>query len=273
MTSLRALLTLTAAALFRKRGVLLAFVVGIGMFQYIVTASYPAIGGAAAVENVVRTFPPGLRRLLKIAPNLQAGFGLRDYLALGFFHPVFLGFGSAFVVGRAADGLAGAIERGAIYLLLSRPVPRWTLVLSVMLEIVIGTGALALAGWLGVALGIWTTALPEAVSPAQYGLPALMAWLLFMALGAGALIIASWTSRSGLAAGVGSAWTLISFVLDVLPAVAESPLAVLNPWHHYDPQAIVALGRIDPTGLIVLLSWIVLGTLLACVLFAQRDLV
>lgn len=273
MSSLQAVITLALSTLYRKRGVLLALGVGVGLFQYIVTASYPAIGGAAAVESVVRTFPPGLRRLLKLAPNLQAGFGLRDYLALGFFHPVFLGFGSAFVVGRAADGLAGAIERGAIYLLLSRPIPRWTLVLGVMLELVVGAGLIALAGWLGLALGVWTTVLPQAVSLALYGLAALMAWALFAALGAGALIVSSWSSRSGLAVGIGSAWTLVSFVLDVLPAVAESPLAVLNPWHHYDPQAIVATGTIGGVGLVVLLGWTVLGTALACVLFARRDLV
>lgn len=273
MADLRAALTLALATLVRKRGALLAFAVGIGLFQYIVTASYPAIGGAAAVESVVRTFPPGLRRLLKIAPNLQAGFGLRDYLALGFFHPVFLGFGSAFVVSRAADGLAGAIERGAIYLLLSRPTPRWTLVLGVMLELIFGAGLIALAGWLGLAIGIWTTALPEPVAAAQYGLPALMAWALFAALGAGALIISSASSRSGLAVGIGSAWTLVSFVLDVLPAAAESAAAVLNPWHHYDPQALVATGGASGAGIAVLLGWVVIGTGLACLLFARRDLV
>lgn len=273
MTSLQAVITLALSTLSRKRGVLLAFAIGVGLFQYIVAASYPAIGGTAAVEGVVRTFPPGLRRLLKIAPNLQAGFGLRDYLALGFFHPVFLGFGAAFVVGRAADGLAGAIERGAIYLLLSRPVPRWTLVLGVMLELVVGAGLIALAAWLGLALGVWTTALPQSVPLALYGLTALVAWALFAALGAGALIVSSASSRSGLAVGIGSAWTLVSFVLDVLPAVAESPLAWLNPWHHYDPQAIVASGGVGSAGLAVLLGWAVLGTALACMLFARRDLV
>lgn len=258
--------------LWRKRGSLLALAIGAGLFHYILVASYPAIGGIAAVEGVVRTFPPGLRRLLKIAPNLQAGFGLLNYLALGFFHPVFLGFGSAFVVGRATDALAGEIERGSIYLLLSRPVPRWSLVLGKALELTLGAGLIALLGWLGLALGVWTTALPEPVPLARYLLIALVAALLFAALGAGALVISSRDNRTGRVVGLSSAWTLIAFLLDVIPAIAESPLAALNPWHHYDPQAILATGLASTGAWLVLGGWIVVATTVAALIFARRDL-
>ncbi|MCA9981086.1 MAG: ABC transporter permease, partial [Anaerolineales bacterium] len=92
---------------------------------------------------VVSTFPDGLRQLLKIAPNLQAGFGLADYLAFTWLHPVFLGLGAALVVGRAADALAGQVETGHVYLVLSRPVPRWALVWGKGLEMVVATAVLA----------------------------------------------------------------------------------------------------------------------------------
>jgi ABC-type transport system involved in multi-copper enzyme maturation permease subunit len=271
-SALAATIAIARATLWRKRSSLLALALGAGLFHYILVASYPAIGGIAAVEGVVRTFPPGLRRLLKIAPNLQAGFGLANYVALGFFHPVFLGFGSAFVVGRAADALAGEIERGAIYLLLSRPVPRWTLVLGKLLELTLGAGLIALLAWLGMAIGVWTTALPEALPLERYLLIALLAWLLFTALGAGGLLISSRDQRSGRVVGVATAWTLISFLLDVIPAIAESPLAALNPWHHYDPQAILATGAVAGDAWIVLCAWIIGATFLAALIFNRRDL-
>jgi ABC-type transport system involved in multi-copper enzyme maturation permease subunit len=272
MTNFIAILTIARATLRQKRTSLAAFAIATGLFTYIVAASYPAIGGAAAVEGVVGTFPPGLRRLLRIAPNLQAGFGLVNYLALSFFHPVFLGFGAAFVVGRATDGLAGQIERGTVYHLLSRPVQRWTLVLGKMGELSLGAGLLALGGWLGTAIGVWTTALPQAVPLARYFVVAVMAWLLFAALGAGALLVSSLGNNTGRVVGLGSAWTLVSFVLDVLPAVADSPVGGLNPWRHYDPQAIVATGTVPIVGVVVLLGWIVGGTALACAVWARRDL-
>lgn len=256
----------------RKRGSLWAFALAAAAFQYMLVASYPAIGGLTTITGVLQTFPPGLRRLLKIAPSLQAGFGLRDYLALGFFHPVLLGFGAACMVNRATDAVAGEIERGSIYLLLSRPIARWTLVVGKAVELVWAAGMVAFGSWLGIALGVLLTPLPESISLWPYGAVALGAWGLFAALGAAALVISSAGRRTGLVAGLGTAWTLIAFVLDVLPRSAESPLAVLNPWHHYDPQGLIASHQWSSMGIAIFVGWIVGGTALAALIVSRRDL-
>lgn len=255
----------------RKRGSLLALAGGAAFFQALVAVSFPAIGGIAAVTSVIQTFPEGLRNLLKLAPNLQAGFGLIDYLAFTWLHPVFLGLGAAFVVSRASDGLAGEIERGGVYLTLSRPVPRWAFVVGKALEMYLGAGIFVLAGWLGMVLGSAAAGLGP-LPLDRFLLVALVAWPLFGALGAGALVISAVLSRGGLAGGLGTAWTLIAFVLDVIPFIAGSALAWLNPWHHYFPQAIIATGQAPAAGLAILAGWCVLGTVAAVWLFARRDL-
>lgn len=263
--------TMMLARMRSKRISLVAFALAAGFFHWLVAVSFPAIGGIATVQRAVQTFPPGLRTLLKLAPNLQAGFGIQDYLAFSWFHPIFLGLGSAFVVIRATAALAGAVESGAAYLLLSRPVARWALVVGGIGELLIGVGLIVLAAWLGLVLGAITT-LDVALPFGRYLLVAGQAWLLLGALGAGALWISSLTGRTDLAGGVGSAWTLIAFVLDVIPQVANSPIGWLNPWHSYFPQELVATGHLDPLGVAVLLAWIVLGTLGAMVTFGRRDL-
>lgn len=259
------------STLRRKRGSLLAFAGGAAFFQALVAVSFPAIGGMEVVTSVVQTFPEGLRNLLKLAPNLQAGFGLVDYLAFTWLHPVFLGLGAAFVVSRASDGLAGEIERGGVYLTLSRPVPRWAFVLGKSGEMFIGAGFFVLLSWLGMVLGIAIAGLGP-LPLGHFFLIALVAWPLFGALGAGALIISSVLSRGGLAGGLGTAWTLIAFVLDVIPSVANSAVAWINPWHHYFPQEIVATGQLPVAGPAVLLAWCVIGSAAAVLLFQRRDL-
>ena len=255
-----------------KRTSLLAFALGMAFFHALIAVSFPAIGGLDAVNSVVQTFPDGLRTLLRIAPGLQAGFGVQDYLALSWFHPVFLGLGAAFVVNRAADALAQGVERGAVYLTLSRPIRRSDLVLGKAGELLLSVGIITVAGWLGLALGVAFT-LDVALPLGRYLLVAGMAWLLFGALGSGALVISALCSRGGTAAGWGSAWTLIAFALDVIPAVANSPLGMLNPWHTYYPQEIVATGRVDPLGIAVLLGWVVGGLTTAAWAFGRRDLI
>jgi ABC-type transport system involved in multi-copper enzyme maturation permease subunit len=250
---------------------LLVFALAAGGFQALVAASFPAIGGLTAVNAVVQSFPPGLRTLLRIAPNLQAGFALPEYLAFSWFHPVFLGLGAAFVVLHASDGLTGAVEGGAIYLVLSRPIPRWSFVVGKMVVLVIGAGVIVLVAWLGMVIGI-VIADVGPLPLGRYGLVALVAWLLFGALGGGALIIASAASRTVVSGGVGSAWTLLAFVLDVIPSIATSPVAWLNPWHHYYPQEIVATGSVNLASLLTLLAWPLLATLIAVWIFGRRDL-
>lgn len=271
MRNLSAVYHIARATLRRKWVSLLAFAGGLAAFQALVVVSFPAIGGMAAVSSVVETFPGGLRQLLKLAPNLQAGFGLQDYLAFTWIHPLFLGLVAAFVVSRAADALAGDVERGAIYLLLSRPVPRWALVLGRALEMFVGVGILMAASWLGLALAVWLTGL-EGVALGRFALVALVAWPLFAALGSVALAISSAGSRAAVAAGVGTAVTLIAFVLDVIPPLAASPLGPLNPWHHYFPQEIVARGALDAAALLILLLWLIVGLSVAIVVFGRRDL-
>lgn len=261
-----------ASTLRSKRTSLAAFALGMAFFHALIAVSFPAIGGLNAVNSVVQTFPDGLRTLLRIAPNLQAGFGVRDYLALSWFHPVFLGLGAAFVVNRTADALAQGVERGAVYLTLSRPIRRSDLVLGKAGEMIVSAGVITLAGWLGLAGGAALT-LDVSLPLGRYLLAAGMAWLLFAALGSGALVISAASSRGGTAAGWGSAWTLIAFALDVIPAVADSPVGILNPWHTYYPQEIVATGQVDPAGVLVLLAWIVGGVGAAAWLFGRRDLV
>jgi ABC-type transport system involved in multi-copper enzyme maturation permease subunit len=269
--SLRLAWIIARSTFRRKRGSLLAFAVGAAFFQALVAVSFPAIGGMEAVTGVVQTFPEGLRNLLKLAPNLQAGFGLVDYLAFTWLHPVFLGLGAAFVVSRASDGLAGEIERGGVYLALSRPIPRRSFVWGKALEMFLGAGFFVLVSWLGMVLGIAIGGLGP-LPVGRFFLVALVAWPLFGALGAGALVIASVLSRGGLAGGLGTAWTLIAFVLDVIPAINTAAIAWLNPWHHYFPQEIVAAGRLPVAGVVILAVWCVVGTFASARLFERRDL-
>jgi ABC-2 type transport system permease protein len=262
------------STLRRKRSSLFWFALAAAVFHWLVAVSFPAIGGTQAVTSVVRTFPEGLRSLLKLAPNLQAGFGAQDYLAFTWMHPLFIGLGSAFVVSRATAAMPAAIERGSIYLVLSRPVQRWPFVIGKALEMVFGAGVIALAGWVGLVVGVQALAveLSAALPLDNYLRAALMAWLIFAALGGGAFLIASCFSRTAPSDGFGAAWTIIAFVLDVIPFFAAAPLAWINPWHHYFPQQVVATGQIDPVGVIVLVGWLVMGVGGAVWVFARRDL-
>jgi len=272
VSNLHAAWQITWSTLQRRRGSLLTFAAIAAIFQFITAVSLDLVGGMESVETTMKSYSPGLRQLLKVSPALQADYSLQDHFAFTWLHPFFIGLCAAFVVGRSAEALAGEIESGSVYLVLSRPVPRWTLVIGRMGEVGVGLAVILLLSWLALVIGVQLAGF-EPLPTGPYALLVLTAWCLFMALTAVALVVSSMASRAGIAIALGTVWTLATYVLDVLPQTVNSPLAWLNPWHHYFPPEIVGGDSFGWLGLAVSLGWLAAAVGLATRLFARRDLV
>lgn len=272
MHDLRAAWQITWSTLQQRRGSLLTFAGIAAAFHFITAVALPLVGGMESVQSTLKSYSPGIQQLLKISPGLQAEYGLQDHFAITWLHPFFIGLCAIFVVGRSAEALARDIESGAVYLVLSRPIPRSTLVLGRVGEVGVGLAVILLMSWLGLVIGVELAGL-EPLPVDRYAVLVLTAWCLFMALSAVALIVSSSASRTSVAVAIGTIWTLVTYVLDVVPVTAESPLARLNPWHHYFPPTIIAGDSMGWSGLVILLAWTIAGTLTAMTLFGRRDLV
>jgi ABC-type transport system involved in multi-copper enzyme maturation permease subunit len=271
MAELRAAWQITWSTLQRRRASLLTYAGIAAAFHFITAVALPSVGGMESVETTIKSYSPTIQQLLKISPAASE-YSLQDHFAFTWLHPFFIGLCAAFVVGRSAEALAGDIESGSIYLVLCRPVPRWTLVLGRLGEVALGLAVILLTSWLALVIGIQLADLP-ALPLGGYARLVATAWCLFMAIGVVALIASSLASRSGIAAAIGTIWALSSYVLDVLPAIARSPLAWINPWHHYFPPSIVAGSAFTWTSLAILLIWAATGALIAMVFFGRRDLI
>ncbi|MEJ2089723.1 MAG: ABC transporter permease subunit [Gammaproteobacteria bacterium] len=271
MRDLRAAFHITWSTLQRRRGSLLTYTGIAALFHLITAIALPMVGGLDAVESTLKGYSPGIRQLLKISPALS-DYSLQDHLAFTWLHPFFIGLCAAFVVGRSAEALAGEIESGAVYLVLSRPVPRWTLVVGRVGEVGVGLAVILLTSWLGLIVGVLLADLGP-LPLGRYAVLVATAWCLFMALATVALTVSSAASRAGVAAAIGTIWTLATYVLDVFPAAADSKLAWLNPWHHYFPPGTISGDAVGWAGLAVLLAWTVAGSVTAMAVFGRRDLV
>lgn len=267
-------LVIFGKTLARGKISLLAFSVGMFLFQLITVATYPSIGGTGTVRNIFETLGPDMQRLLKLVPNLQVGFGPRNYLAFGYFHPVFLGLGSAFAVSRASDAIAGDIERGTILFLLSRPVARSALLLGKAAELALGLGIVVSGAVLGTAFGLFITNLGEPIALGPFVIIGLNAYCLLLALAGVALIISALNSSAAKVAGWATAFALLTFVADflsVLPLIAF--FGFFSPFRYYDPQAIMASnGGVPWFSLALLVGVALLSFYLALFLFKRRDI-
>ncbi len=252
---------------------MLSFAAGMALFEFITAVTFPSIGGTGTVRTVFESLGPDMQRLLKIAPNLQVGFSPRNYLAFGYFHPVFLGLGSAFVVSRASDAVAGDIERGTILFTLSRPLSRGSLLFGKWAELALSLFLVVAGAVLGTFSGVALVNLGEPIPMLPFVYIGLNAYALFLALGGVALILSAVSSAAAQVAGWATAFALLAFTADFLSSIpVVSVLGFISPFRFYDPQAIMSGGEIPTLRLVVWVGVAGLGYLVDLFLFERRDI-
>lgn len=88
-------------------------------------------------------------------------------ISVGFNEPLVVLIMTVWGIGRGSDAVAGEIGRGTMELLLAQPVRRITLLATQATTTLLGAAVLALAAWLGMAMGIVTVSLEDAIHAAE----------------------------------------------------------------------------------------------------------
>ena len=200
-------------------------------------------------------------------------FTLTGSVALGFIHPIAVGLNLVFAVGFAATAVAGERQRGTLEVLLSRPLSRRTVYLTLAgaaaAFAAITVAALTLGSVLGAAL---TGRVPE-LGLGNLPILWLNGFLLYAAFAAISLAASVSFDRVAPAAGVSLAVVLVSYFLDILGQLWPDA-AGLQPYslfHYLDARNALA-GLPDPTDFLVLAAVTAVAVCYALVRFPRRDL-
>ena len=193
--------------------------------------------------------------------------------AIGMVHPFFLAVTWSVLVTLGTRVPAGEIDRGTADVLLTLPISRTAIALSVW-GVWIGTAALfCLSAWTGSRLG---QAVFHMTAPLDFSGLALVATNLFvleLAIGGTTALASAICNRRGTAIALVIGLLLFSILIDFLAAFLESarPFRFLGFLEYYRPVEIVRDHRIEPRNLVVLLS-IALSTWTAALwVFRRKD--
>lgn len=200
-------------------------------------------------------------------------FSLTGSIALGFVHPIAVGLNLVFAIGFAAAAIAGERQRGTLEVLLSRPLSRrgvyLTLAAAGAAFIAVAVGALVAGALIGSAL----TGRAAELGVGNLWLMWLNGTLLFWAFGAIALLASVSFDRLTPAIGISLAVVLVSYFLDVLGSLWPDAtwLQPYSLFHYVDAKA--NLVGLPHTGDFVTLGIVIaLAVGAALVIFPRRDL-
>jgi ABC-2 type transport system permease protein len=169
-----------------------------------------------------------------------------DMMSISYVHPLTITMLGIWALGRAANAIAGEIDRGTMELMLAQPIRRSQIIFAHLTVDAIVFPALCLVIWTGTCCGTWLMGLQELerarIEPLRF-LPALpyVFALLFSASGITMVLSALGRSRARVW-GWAITIMLSMFLINVLGQMWPESLGDIRPFtifYHYRPQSMI----------------------------------
>ena len=253
---------------------LIALLLGIALFEFVQPLVIASFGGAQGLDMIMERLPPALQAFTRTRPEFLALSGLAGYLSLGFTHPLYIVLAGAAVIGFTARSLAGEMDRGIIQIPLSRPISREAVYTSRLLGVGVICTLLAIAGPLGMVVGMLYAQPAGEFAYEHLGAVALNGLALFWAIGG----LSLWGSAAASAAGRVVAWAIsllvISYFVDYFAGIWTPLQAIqfLSLFDYYDPTQALVSGRASTTDLATLTIVGAVAAVAGLFIFTRRDL-
>lgn len=250
----------------RSRVALLA--VALGIWAFLMPVIYATFGRELEVLLQSGIIPEAFLRLLGADP-----FSLNGAVALGAVHPIAIAMQVVYPVGFAAAAIAGERQRGTLEVLLSRPVARRSLFLTLLVAIIAFAVITTGGELLGTVVGAALYGVADQLDAGEVAFLGLNTVLLLAALTGISLAASASFDRFTPAIGVGLAVLLLGYVLEILGTLWPDAefLQPFSPFHYLRPLEVLA-GHGEVTDLLVLAGVTLGAVAYGLWRFPRRDL-
>lgn len=265
---------MTGRLLGRGLAGLVGLLIGVALFQTMQAPVVESFGGAGGITALIESLPPAFQAIAQTRPEFTTFAGLAGALSAGFTHPLYIVMTLAAIVGLAARGLAGEMERGTIQVSLSRPVSRRRLYASRVIGMLLLSLLLSVVGVIGLVAGLLLAQPDGELVYWRLLALALSTVLLFWAIGGLALLASAAASTSGRVVAWAIAFVVVSYFVDYFAELWSilEPIESLSIFTYYDPARALTTGEVPWRNLIVLGLVGLAGVAGGLVVFERRDL-
>lgn len=226
-------------------------------------------------------FSDAIRQLANQSPvfkqftNFGAGnlFSVSGAITLGTQHPLLIALIGIFAIGGSALAIAGERQAGTLEVLLARPLPRRSYLLTQLVATVAMVALLVAALLMGMAVGAMTQGLAGDLDMARFPLVWLNGVLLWAAFASFSLAVSASFDRPGPAIGLSLAFLLANYFLEILGSFWTDAQWTqdYSLFNHFQPSEILA-GKADLLDFVLLAVVFAVPLAYALWVFPRRDL-
>ena len=207
--------------------------------------------------------------------NLGSGsmFTLPGTLTLGLQHPMAIALLAVFAVGATASAIAGERQRGTLEVMLSRPVTRTGVYVTILVAVLIVLATLVALYLVGFGIGAGTQGLLDELAVEHLPMTFLNGLLLWGAFATFGMAASVSFDRPGPALGLTLAYLLTNYFFEILGSLWRDVewIQEYSLFHHFQPAEILD-GALDPVDAVILAVAFVVPIIYAVVVFPRRDL-
>jgi ABC-2 type transport system permease protein len=250
------------------RGRLTVVAVSVLVWAFLMPVVYATFGRQMEAMLSSGMIPDAFLNLMGSDP-----FSLDGSVALGAIHPIAIALQVVYPVGLGAAAIAGERQRGTLEVLLSRPVSRRSLYLTLLLALVVASAVTTVAFIAGTYAGSLAYDVAAGLDPGEMALLGLNTLLLLAALASVSLAASASFDRVTPAIGIALAVTMIGYVLEILGSLWPDArwLQAYSPFHYLQPLEILD-GKGVAGDLAVLAAVTAVATVYGLWRFPRRDL-
>jgi len=240
----------------------------LGAWGFLMPVIYATFGHQ--MESLIKSgiIPDAFLRLMGADP-----FSINGSVALGAVHPIAIALEIVYPVGFAAAAIAGERQRGTLEVLLSRPLSRRVLYVTLLVAAIGAAIITTVATIVGTVAGAVLYDVAVGLDAGRMVLLGLNTVLLLAALAGVSVAASASFDRLTPALGIALAVTLLGYVLEILGTLWPDAafLQPYSPFHYLHPLEILG-GKTSAGDFLVLLSVLVASTAYGLWRFPRRDL-
>ena len=221
-------------------GLLIFALLVVGLMQLLIFTLVSQLEIVSILQVFVAQLPAAVRETL--GEELLAQTSITGVVAFGYNHPLVLALMSILAIVLPARHIAGEIETGVMESILSLPVKRISIVLSLWLFSALALFLVLSGAWLGTFMGTVIFREADVLPCVNVFWIGINLWLLMMTINAYTFLISAYSREGGRAALGAGGLTLFLYFLNVIAGIWPA-IGFLRPFsifHYYRPAQTMA---------------------------------